>query len=85
VRGAVPGGALDEEGKTDLIKCLKNSQPHGAGGAIRYFRQFIGATPDEQKKLLKDPTFLNVYQAPIIGFQYTCFQCLAVCPACIQQ
>lgn len=80
---ACPGGALDNEGKTDLIACLKNSQPHGAGGALRYLRQFIGAAPEEQKQLLKDPVFLNLYQAPIIGFHYHCFRCLAVCPACL--
>jgi epoxyqueuosine reductase len=81
---ACPARALDEEGKTDLLKCLKASQPYGIGGAIRYVRQFIGATPEEQKALLKDPLFLHLYQAGFIGFQYTCFRCMAVCPACIE-
>jgi len=80
---ACPAQALDEEGKTDMLKCLKASQPYGIGGTIRYFRQFIGASPEEQKGLLKDPTLLHLYQAQFIGFQYTCFTCMAVCPACI--
>jgi len=81
---ACPGQALDDEGKTDMLKCLKASQPYGIGGTIRYFRQFIGASPEEQKGLLKDPMLLHLYQAQFIGFQYTCFKCMAVCPACIE-
>jgi epoxyqueuosine reductase QueG len=79
-----PGQALDEEGKTDQLKCLKASQPYGIGGTIRYLRQFIGASPEEQKALLKDPVLLSLYQAQFIGFQYTCWKCMAVCPACIE-
>jgi epoxyqueuosine reductase len=77
-----PAGALAEEGKTDMIKCLKNSQPYGVMREIRYFSKFIGATPDEQKALLRDPVLLSLYQAQFIGFQYHCFKCIAVCPAC---
>jgi epoxyqueuosine reductase QueG len=79
-----PAGALDEEGKTDFMKCLKNSQPYGIGGAIRYIRKFIGGTFEEQKALLKDPTFLNLYQSHFIGFHYFCFTCVTVCPSCIE-
>jgi len=82
---ACPGRALDEEGKTDQIKCLKASQPYGIGGAIRYIRKFVGASPEEQKALLKDPTFLSLYQAQFVGFQYTCWKCMAVCPACLER
>ena len=31
---ACPAGALVVEGKTDMLKCLRNSQPFGAGGSI---------------------------------------------------
>ena len=81
---ACPSQALDEEGKTDMFKCLKVSQPFGIGGAIRYLRRFIGASPEDQKALLKDPTLMQLYQAQFIGFQYACFRCMAVCPACIE-
>lgn len=80
---ACPAGALDVEGQTDQLKCLKSSQPYGIGGLIRYLRRFIEASPQEQKELLKDPLFLSLYQAGFIGFQYVCNKCLAVCPACI--
>ncbi|MCP4542025.1 MAG: epoxyqueuosine reductase [Chloroflexi bacterium] len=81
---ACPAQALDEETKTDAFKCLRVSQPYGIGGIIRYLRQFIGASPEEQKELLKDPRLLHLYQAQFLGFQYFCFKCMAVCPACIE-
>jgi epoxyqueuosine reductase len=81
---ACPAHALDEEGITDALRCLRVSQPHGIGGTVRYLRQFIGASPEEQKALLKDPRLLHIYQAQFIGFQYFCNRCMAVCPACIE-
>lgn len=78
-----PAGALDEEGKTDFMKCLKTSQPFGIGGLIRYYYKMIDATDDKKKEMLMDPKFLHIYQSQIIGFQYCCFECMAVCPACI--
>lgn len=77
-----PAGALAEEGKTDMLKCLKTSQPYGIMRTMRYMSKFIGATPEEQKALLRDPVLLSLYQAQFIGFQYHCFKCIAVCPAC---
>jgi len=81
---ACPASALDEEGKTEMLECLKVSQPYGIGGTIRYLRQFIGASPEEQKAHLRDPRLLSIYQAQFIGFQYFCVKCMAVCPACIE-
>jgi len=77
---ACPGKALELEGKTEDLKCLKISQPYGIGGAIGYIRRFIGKSPEEQQKILKDPRFMSLYQASFIGFQYCCFNCIAVCP-----
>jgi epoxyqueuosine reductase QueG len=76
-----PVNALTEKGRTDVMKCLRVSQPSGIGGTINFMRKFIGASPDDQKKLLTDPKFLSLYQASFIGFQYHCFRCMTVCPA----
>ena len=81
---ACPAHALDEEGKTNVFKCLKVSQPYGIGGTIRYLRRFAGASPKEQKALLRDPILLQIYQAQFLGFQYVCFKCMAVCPVCVK-
>ena len=75
-----PVGALDEEGKTDMMKCLSNSQPYGIGGSIRFWKKFFTSSPEEQKKLLFSEEFMRNYQAQMIGFQYTCFNCYISCP-----
>ncbi len=81
---ACPAHALNVEGQTDMIRCLAVSQPYGIRGIVRYLRQFIGASPEEQKALLKDPRLLHIYQAQFIGFQYFCIKCMAACPVCIE-
>jgi epoxyqueuosine reductase len=77
-----PGRALDKEGYTDTIKCLKASQPYGFIETVKFFSRFIEAAPEAQKELLRDPKLLGIYQAQFIGFHYHCFNCIAVCPAC---
>ncbi len=77
---ACPGKALDEEGRTEVMRCIRNSQPHGIGGAIRFWSEYGAASLDERKALLRDPRYWKLYQAGFIGFQYFCFRCLAVCP-----
>lgn len=75
-----PGGALDEEGKTDEIKCMKQSQPYGMGRNIRFWLKFIDSRPEEQKKMMLSPEYMNLYQAAFIGFDYHCYQCYISCP-----
>jgi epoxyqueuosine reductase len=77
---ACPAKALEEEGKTDQLKCLRVSQPFGIGGAIGFIRKFTSTKPEEQKAMLMNPDFLHLYQASFIGFQYNCFKCMASCP-----
>jgi len=75
-----PAHALDEEGKTDDMKCLRNSQPYGIGSAIRFWTRFAESPTEEQKKMVKDVNFWRLYQAGFIGFQYFCFNCIKTCP-----
>lgn len=80
---ACPVNALDQEGRTDALKCLGSSQPYGITGMLQYIGQIVGKSPEEQKKLLGDPRLMSLYQAQIVGFQYMCWNCMAACPACI--
>ena len=75
-----PAEALNEEGKTDNMKCLKNSQPYGIGSTIRFWTKFSESPTEEQKKMVKDVNFWRLYQAGFIGFQYFCFNCVRSCP-----
>ena len=77
---ACPANALDEEGKTDVMKCLRVSQPLGISAVIRYFSEILEKPREEQLKMLRDPFFWDLYQASFIGFNYACFKCMAICP-----
>lgn len=77
---ACPSQALDEAGRTDVMRCIRKSQPYGIGGAIRFWSEYGAASAAERKALLRDPRYWRLYQAGFIGFQYFCFRCLAACP-----
>lgn len=75
-----PGNALAEEGKTDVLKCIKVSQPYGLASQIRFWSRFAESHPEEQQRMVKDDEFWKLYQAGFIGFQYFCFRCMQSCP-----
>lgn len=75
-----PAGALDEENRTDVMKCLRNSQPYGIGNSIRFWSKFADGTLEEKKKMVRDVDFWRMYQAGFIGFQYFCWNCMKSCP-----
>lgn len=75
-----PAGALDIEGQTDPIKCLKVSQPYGLGKNMSFWSKFANKTPEEQNKMLFSEDYMTMYQAQFIGFQYFCFKCESSCP-----
>lgn len=75
-----PARALDEEGKTDVMKCLRVSQPFGINAVIRYFSEILEKPKEEQLKMIRTPFFWDLYQASFMGFTYACTKCVAVCP-----
>ena len=75
-----PGGALDEEGKTNEFKCMKYSQPYGLAKNIKFWMKFIDSSPDDQKKMMISSEYMSMYQSAFIGFQYYCFNCFMMCP-----
>lgn len=75
-----PGSALDEAGKTDIGKCIRNSQPYGLRSNIGFWQQFADSTPEEQKKMFTEEKFWRLQQAHSIGMQYYCFNCMKSCP-----
>jgi epoxyqueuosine reductase len=77
---ACPAHALDQPGRTDRLKCLTHSQPHGVRASAAFWARFGGASPTEQAALVASPEYLALYQAGFIGQQYFCFQCQAACP-----
>jgi epoxyqueuosine reductase QueG len=75
-----PGKALDAAGKTDVMKCIRNSQPYGLSGAIGFWSRHADATPEDRKQMFRDDFFWKMYQAGHIGPQYFCFHCISSCP-----
>lgn len=75
-----PAGALDEAGKTDMMKCLQKSQPYGMRASIAFWTRFSAATREEQQAMVQSPEYLSLYQSAFIGYQYFCFRCFAACP-----
>lgn len=76
-----PGRALDTRGKTEVMKCLKASQPYGLGGTIAFWSRHADASAEEKKAMLRDDHFWKLYQAGFVGLQYFCFSCIGACPA----
>lgn len=75
-----PGKALDDTGKTDVMKCLGVSQPYGLGADIAFRTQLLRSSPDEQKQMLTGEQYARLRQAAHLGNQYMCFNCLQICP-----
>lgn len=75
-----PGGALDEEGRTDVMRCMKNSQPYGLGADIGFWSEFAAGSPEQQKELLRSERYARLRQAAYLGNQYMCFNCMKSCP-----
>jgi epoxyqueuosine reductase QueG len=79
-----PGAALNEAGKTDVMRCLKKSQPYGLGGNIAFWKQFVDSSPEEKKQMFADERYWRLQQTGSIGQQYFCFNCLNSCPVGLQ-
>ena len=75
-----PVKALDEENKTNVGKCVLNSQPYGVHSNVQFWTKFAESSPEEQKKMLQDEKFKKLYQALALGSQYVCFNCTKDCP-----
>jgi epoxyqueuosine reductase len=75
-----PGRALDEPGRTDLMKCLAHSQPYSRKASIEFWIQLLGSTPERQKELLASDHHARLSQALHLGNQYCCFNCMKLCP-----
>lgn len=75
-----PAAALEEEGKTDVLKCLSTSQPYGIRADIGFQLQLLAAPPEKQNELLTSEQYVRLRQAAHLGNQYRCFNCLKLCP-----
>ncbi|WP_461369793.1 4Fe-4S binding protein [Candidatus Darwinibacter acetoxidans] len=75
-----PASALDGEGRTHEIKCIKNAQPYGLGGYVFFWDKFIESPPEKQKQMIRQADFAYFYQSLSLGTRYYCFNCMTACP-----
>lgn len=75
-----PAQALEEEGKTVVNQCFKTCQPYGLGANITFWKQVLAAAPEEQKRMMGSVDYWRLYQSILVGNQYYCFNCMALCP-----
>lgn len=75
-----PANALNEEKKTDVMKCLLKSQPYGLAGCTELLTRFSESSLEEQKKMLQDEKYKKIYSALSLGTYYVCYNCVKSCP-----
>lgn len=75
-----PAKALDDKGKTDVVKCMKVSQPFSFISELQFYDEYAAADPEKKRVLAQ--RYWPYYQANTIGVQYFCFNCFKLCPAC---
>ncbi len=77
---ACPAKALDTHTVKDAVKCLGKQQTWGLAANIRFVEKLLDAPPEQQKAMLRDPEYWNLYQAQSNTLLYTCYECLNSCP-----
>lgn len=75
-----PARALDQEGQTNVPKCVANSQPYGTRNNIKFWMKMMESSTEDQKQLLGSVDYRRLNQASSIGMQYYCFNCMKICP-----
>ena len=72
--------ALDEKNKTNVGKCVLNSQPYGVHGNIQFLTKFAEKSQKEQKNASRGK-IQEIISSLALGSQYVCFNCTKNCPA----
>jgi epoxyqueuosine reductase len=75
-----PGQALDTHTLKDAFKCLGKQQRWGMAAHIKYMQKLLEAPLEQQKAMLRDPEYWNIYQTQSVTLMYTCFECINCCP-----
>ena len=83
---ACPVSAITDDGKVDVVKCMRNNFPYGLSNMIKRFSDLaMEGSPEDWKKFMRDPEFWNYYQALSLGLFYCCFECQRVCPVTVRK
>ena len=75
-----PAQALNTHTLKDAVKCLNKQQRWGMAAHIQFMQRLLEAPLEQQKTMLRDPEYWNLYQAQSVTLMYTCYECLNCCP-----
>jgi epoxyqueuosine reductase len=75
-----PAQALNTHTLKDALKCLGKQQKWGMVAHIRFMQKLLEAPLEQQKSMLRDPEYWNIYQAQSVTLMYTCYECINSCP-----
>lgn len=75
-----PAQALNTNTLKDAVKCLGKQQKWGMAKHIQYMQKLLEAPLEQQKSMLRDPEYWNIYQAQSVTLMYTCYECINSCP-----
>ncbi len=78
---ACPVSAISDEGKTDVVTCMRKNFPYGLSNLMKRLSDLtMEGSAEDWKKFIKSPEFWNYYQALSLGLFYCCFECQRACP-----
>ena len=75
-----PAQALNSHTLKDAVKCLNKQQKWGMAAHIQFMQKLLESPPEQQKAMLRDPEYWNLYQAQSVTLMYTCYECINCCP-----
>jgi len=75
-----PAQALNTHTLKDAVKCLNKQQRWGMAAHIQFMQKLLEAPLEQQKTMLRDPEYWNLYQAQSVTLLYTCYECINRCP-----
>jgi len=75
-----PAEALNTHTLKDAVKCLGKQQKWGMAKHVQYMQKLLEAPLEQQKSMLRDPEYWNIYQAQSVTLMYTCYECINSCP-----
>lgn len=79
---ACPTGAIAPDGRFSLINCATHNYRYRMGGFSDWVEAVVKSRdPLEYRRKVKDSETVSMWQALAYGTNYTCLNCLAVCPA----
>jgi len=77
---ACPAGAIGQDGTVDVVKCARENMKFGLPGVTQFMKGWVGASESEERTMLKEPAFWEIWQNLTTGIFYYCFECLNACP-----